>query len=99
MQRPRIKRTTEFLDTPTGDLILMRASVDEEITVEKPSERQRQFVSMLNGNHLLVDLRNEFGAILGVAHLYDLRTMTVTREPVVPEPLCPVCAHLQPPST
>lgn len=62
MQRPRIKRTTEFLDTPAGDLILMRASVNEEITFENASPRQRQFVSMLDGNHRLADLRAEFGA-------------------------------------
>lgn len=33
---------------------------------------------------------------LGVAHIYDLRTMEVEREPVVPEPGCPVCGDLQP---
>jgi bacteriocin biosynthesis cyclodehydratase domain-containing protein len=32
---------------------------------------------------------------LGVAHIYDLRTMEVQREPVVPEPGCPVCGHMQ----
>jgi molybdopterin-synthase adenylyltransferase len=30
----------------------------------------------------------------GVGHTYDLRTMKVEREPVVPEPDCPVCGHL-----
>lgn len=32
----------------------------------------------------------------GVGHIYDLRTMKVEREPVVPEPGCPVCGHLPP---
>lgn len=32
---------------------------------------------------------------LGVGHVYDLRTMEVEREAVVPEPDCPVCGHLQ----
>jgi bacteriocin biosynthesis cyclodehydratase domain-containing protein len=32
----------------------------------------------------------------GVGHIYDLRTMKVEREPVVPEPDCPVCGHLPP---
>lgn len=31
---------------------------------------------------------------LGVGHIYDLRTMEVEREPVMPEPNCPVCGHL-----
>jgi molybdopterin-synthase adenylyltransferase len=30
----------------------------------------------------------------GVGHIYDLRTMEVEREPVVPEPGCPICGHL-----
>jgi bacteriocin biosynthesis cyclodehydratase domain-containing protein len=44
--------------------------------------------------HLLTGLSKP--STLGVAHIYDLRTMEVEREPVVPEPDCPVCAHLQP---
>ena len=32
---------------------------------------------------------------LGVGHIYDLRTMEVEREPVTPEPTCPVCGDLQ----
>jgi molybdopterin-synthase adenylyltransferase len=35
---------------------------------------------------------------LGVGHIYDLRTMAVNREPVVPEPGCPVCGGMQPSS-
>jgi bacteriocin biosynthesis cyclodehydratase domain-containing protein len=35
---------------------------------------------------------------LGVGHIYDLRTMAVDREPVVPEPSCPVCSGMQPSS-
>jgi molybdopterin-synthase adenylyltransferase len=35
---------------------------------------------------------------LGVGHIYDLRTMTVDREPVVPEPSCPICGGIQPSS-
>jgi bacteriocin biosynthesis cyclodehydratase domain-containing protein len=31
---------------------------------------------------------------LGCGHIYDLRTMDVEREPVVPEPDCPVCGSL-----
>jgi len=35
---------------------------------------------------------------LGVGHMYDLRTMAVDREPVVPEPSCRVCGGMQPSS-
>jgi bacteriocin biosynthesis cyclodehydratase domain-containing protein len=44
--------------------------------------------------HLLTGLCEP--STLGVSHIYDLRTMEVEREPVVPEPGCPVCGHLQP---
>jgi len=44
--------------------------------------------------HLLTGLSQP--STQGVAHIYDLRTMEVKREPVVPEPDCPVCGHLQP---
>jgi bacteriocin biosynthesis cyclodehydratase domain-containing protein len=35
-------------------------------------------------------------ASLRAACIYDVRTMEVERVPVVPEPDCPVCSHLQP---
>jgi bacteriocin biosynthesis cyclodehydratase domain-containing protein len=35
---------------------------------------------------------------LGVGHIVDLRTMEVEREPVVPEPDCPVCGDVRPAS-
>jgi bacteriocin biosynthesis cyclodehydratase domain-containing protein len=35
-------------------------------------------------------------ASLRAACMYDMRTMEVEREPVVPDPECPVCSHLQP---
>jgi bacteriocin biosynthesis cyclodehydratase domain-containing protein len=42
--------------------------------------------------HLLTGLVEP--ATLGAAHFYDLRTMEVRKEQVVPEPDCPVCAQL-----
>jgi bacteriocin biosynthesis cyclodehydratase domain-containing protein len=44
--------------------------------------------------HLLTGLAAP--STLGVAHIFDLRTMEVEREPVVPEPGCPICGDLQP---
>jgi bacteriocin biosynthesis cyclodehydratase domain-containing protein len=44
--------------------------------------------------HLLTGLAEP--STLGVAHIYDLRTMVVEREIVVPEPGCPVCGEMQP---
>jgi bacteriocin biosynthesis cyclodehydratase domain-containing protein len=44
--------------------------------------------------HLLTGLAEP--STLGTGHIYDLRTMEVERERVVPEPDCPVCGHLPP---
>jgi len=44
--------------------------------------------------HLLTGLAEP--STLGVSHIIDLRTMEVEREPVVPEPGCPVCGDMQP---
>jgi bacteriocin biosynthesis cyclodehydratase domain-containing protein len=43
--------------------------------------------------HLLTGLSKP--STQGVSHIYDLRTMEIEREAVVPEPDCPVCGHLQ----
>jgi bacteriocin biosynthesis cyclodehydratase domain-containing protein len=42
--------------------------------------------------HLLTGLARP--STLGVSHIIDLRTMEAEREPVVPEPDCPVCGEL-----
>lgn len=44
--------------------------------------------------HLLTGLTDL--AMLGVGYVYDLRTLEAERYEVMPEPECPVCAHLQP---
>jgi bacteriocin biosynthesis cyclodehydratase domain-containing protein len=43
--------------------------------------------------HLLTGLAKP--STHGVAHIYDLRTMEVKREPVVPEPSCPICGGME----
>lgn len=48
----------------------------------------------LEALHLLTGLAEP--STQGVAHLYDLRTMEVRKEPVVPEPECPVCGEMEP---
>jgi bacteriocin biosynthesis cyclodehydratase domain-containing protein len=46
----------------------------------------------LDAVHLLTGLA--VPSTQGVGHIYDLRTMKVEREPVIPEPGCPVCGDL-----
>ena len=41
MNRPRIKKTTEIIESPEGDLYLMRPSAGADIRIEAPDEEQR----------------------------------------------------------
>ena len=61
MLRPRIKRTTESIDSPEGDLYLMRPSAGSDIRIEKPDEEERQLLAALDGEHTLEQLHEQFG--------------------------------------
>lgn len=55
----------------------------------------------LIGGHVALDVMHLLTGLStpstqGVGHLYDLRTMEVKREQVVPEPDCPVCGEMEP---
>ena len=62
MRRPRIKRTTEPFSAPNGDLVLMRPSLEADLTIEQPSDRDRALIAALDGEHTLEQLEAEFGA-------------------------------------
>ena len=62
MRRPRIKLTTEPVDTPEGDLILMRPHTDKDVTIQQPSERDRALLAALDGERTMAQLESEFGA-------------------------------------
>jgi molybdopterin-synthase adenylyltransferase len=59
--RPRIKRTTDVIETPEGDLYLLRPSSATDIRIEKPNEQQRQLLRALDGHHTLSELEERFG--------------------------------------
>ena len=61
MKRPRIKRTTESVISPDGDLYLLRPSADGDIRIEKPSEEDRRLLAAFDGEHAIEELREEFG--------------------------------------
>jgi bacteriocin biosynthesis cyclodehydratase domain-containing protein len=61
MLRPRIKRTTEPIGSPDGDVYLMRPSADSDIRIEKPNEEERQLLESLDGEHTLEQLHERFG--------------------------------------
>jgi bacteriocin biosynthesis cyclodehydratase domain-containing protein len=61
MQRPRIKRTTESIGSPEGDIYLMRPSAGNDIRIENPNAEQRQLLEALDGEHTLGQLEERFG--------------------------------------
>ena len=62
MRRPRIKRTTEEIETPDGDVYLLRPSAENDIRIEQPDAEERRLLAALNGERTLEELRQEFGA-------------------------------------
>jgi molybdopterin-synthase adenylyltransferase len=62
LQRPRIKRTTEQIETPEGDVYLLRPSADSDIRIEKPDADERRLLAAVDGEHTLEQLQEEFGA-------------------------------------
>ncbi|HWO46999.1 MAG TPA: TOMM precursor leader peptide-binding protein [Solirubrobacterales bacterium] len=62
MRRPRIKRTTEEIETPEGDIYLLRPSAENDIRIEKPDAEERRLLAAVDGERTLEQLRDEFGA-------------------------------------
>jgi bacteriocin biosynthesis cyclodehydratase domain-containing protein len=61
LRKPRIKRTTEQIETPEGDVYLLRPSEGNDIRIEKPDAEERRLLAALDGNRSLDQLREEFG--------------------------------------
>jgi len=62
LRRPRIKRTTEEIETPEGDIYLLRPSAENDIRIEKPDAEERRLLAAVDGERTLEQLREEFGA-------------------------------------
>jgi bacteriocin biosynthesis cyclodehydratase domain-containing protein len=61
LRRPRIKRTTEEIETPEGDVYLLRPSADNDIRIEQPDAEERRLLAAVNGERTVEDLRADFG--------------------------------------
>jgi len=62
LRRPRIKRTTEEIEIPDGDVYLLRPSAESDIRIEKPDGEERRLLAAVNGERTVEELREEFGA-------------------------------------
>jgi bacteriocin biosynthesis cyclodehydratase domain-containing protein len=61
MQRPRVKRTTERMEAPNGDIYLLRASAGADIHIENPDSEGRRLLTALDGTRTEEELIDEFG--------------------------------------
>ena len=89
MRRPRIKRTTEQIETPDGDVYLLRPSASNDIRIEKPDEGERRLLAALDGDHSLEQLHEEFGAETVDEVLVQLRDLEVVEDAADYERLAP----------
>jgi bacteriocin biosynthesis cyclodehydratase domain-containing protein len=80
MKRPRIKRTTEPVDTPDGDLYLLRPSADGDIKIENPKEKDLRLLRALDGEHTLEQLSEEFGAEAVADAISQLQELEVVED-------------------
>jgi molybdopterin-synthase adenylyltransferase len=62
MTRPRIKRTTERIESPDGDIYLLRPSAGADIQIENPDPEGRRLLDALDGSHQRSELEERFGA-------------------------------------
>jgi molybdopterin-synthase adenylyltransferase len=62
MQRPRLKRTTQRMETPNGDVYLLRPSSGADIHIENPDREGRRLLAALDGTWTEEELIEEFGA-------------------------------------
>jgi bacteriocin biosynthesis cyclodehydratase domain-containing protein len=80
LRRPRIKRTTEQIETPDGDVYLLRPSASNDIRIEKPDAEERRLLAALDGDHTLEQLQGDFGAETVDEVLAQLRELEVVED-------------------
>src|SRR3954447_8785438 len=61
MERPRLKRTTQRMEAPNGDLYLLRPSAGADVHIEDPDEEGRLLLDALDGTRTREELIGEFG--------------------------------------
>ena len=89
MRRPRIKRTTEQIETPEGDIYLLRPSAGSDIRIEKPDEEERRLLAAIDGEHTLEQLHDEFGREAVDEVISQLQGLGVTEDAADDELLAP----------
>jgi bacteriocin biosynthesis cyclodehydratase domain-containing protein len=72
--RPRLKRTVEPVETPEGDIILMR-SIADDIRIVEPDRSERSLLQALDGRSTLDQLFARFGPVEVTESLDQMQTL------------------------
>ncbi len=89
MERPRIKRTTQKLDAPNGDLYLLRPSAGADIHIENPDNAGRRLLDALDGARTREQLIDEFGESAVCDLLAQLEELGVVEDAADDEKIAP----------
>jgi bacteriocin biosynthesis cyclodehydratase domain-containing protein len=89
LRRPRIKRTTEQIETPDGDIYLLRPSAGNDIRIDKPDEGERRLLAALERGEEIERLHEEFGAGTVDEVIGQLRELEVVEDAADYEQLQP----------
>jgi molybdopterin-synthase adenylyltransferase len=80
LKRPRIKRTTEPIGSPEGDIYLLRPSADGDIRIEQPSEDDRRLLDALDGTRTMEELNRDFGEEAVMDAISQLQELAVVED-------------------
>jgi molybdopterin-synthase adenylyltransferase len=62
MERPRIKRTKEFVTTRAGDVYVLRPGEESDLVIEQPDATARALLAALDGTRSVDELERDFGS-------------------------------------
>lgn len=79
IQRPRIKRTIETIEAPSGDLHLMRATA-ADVRISNPSPTERALLAALNGEESIEDLILSFGIDLVTDTIEEMESLELLED-------------------
>jgi molybdopterin-synthase adenylyltransferase len=73
LERPRLKRTVDAVESAAGDIYILRPGADSDLVIEQPDRVVRELLAALDGSLSAQELRRRFGAQRASAALADLR--------------------------
>ena len=62
MDRPRLKRTLDTVESAAGDIYVLRPGADADLVVERPDPAERRLLAALDGSRSLGELERDHGA-------------------------------------